>query len=79
MRASPRPGFSTHPNATSPPRSSGGTAACCSANWYSSINPVFYMDDMACSGSEPDLSRCSYRGWGQENCGGSEVASVTCS
>jgi len=38
----------------------------------------FYMDDVACSGSETHLLECPYDGWGVHNCATAEVAGVTC-
>lgn len=36
------------------------------------------MDDVVCSGSEPNLSQCGFSGWGLENCTGPEALGVDC-
>ena len=38
-----------------------------------------WLNDVACVGSESSISDCSHAGWGVENCGHSEDASVICS
>ena len=38
-----------------------------------------WLDDVECSGSERSIVNCKHRGWGVENCGHSEDASVICS
>ena len=37
-----------------------------------------WMDNLACSGKETLIYHCSHNGWGNENCGHSEDASVEC-
>ena len=37
------------------------------------------LDNVNCSGSERSIVNCKHRGWGVENCGHSEDASVICS
>ena len=37
-----------------------------------------WLDDLACTGSEPKLSECSHSGIGIENCGHHEDAGVVC-
>ncbi|XP_022104794.1 fibropellin-1-like isoform X3 [Acanthaster planci] len=39
---------------------------------------AIHLDDLACSGSEASLGACSHSGWGNENCGHHEDASVKC-
>lgn len=36
------------------------------------------MDDVSCTGSEPNLSQCAFRGWSQHNCEPSESVGVRC-
>lgn len=38
-----------------------------------------WIDDLGCVGTELDVSQCSHRGWGQEDCSHSEDAGVRCS
>ena len=38
-----------------------------------------WLDDVGCSGSENSIVNCQHKGWGVENCGHSEDASVICS
>ena len=38
-----------------------------------------WMDDVACSGGEPFLPKCSHSGWGINDCTHSQDASVQCS
>ena len=38
-----------------------------------------WMDNVGCSGSESSIANCPHRGWGVENCGHNEDASVICS
>ena len=38
-----------------------------------------WLDDVSCSGIERSIVDCGHRGWGVENCGHGEDASVICS
>ena len=38
-----------------------------------------WLDDVVCSGSEENLTRCSHNGWGSHNCGHGKDAGVECS
>ena len=38
-----------------------------------------WLDNVGCSGSESSIANCQHGGWGVENCGHSEDASVICS
>uniref|UniRef100_A0A8C3NWG4 Soluble scavenger receptor cysteine-rich domain-containing protein SSC5D n=1 Tax=Cyanoderma ruficeps TaxID=181631 RepID=A0A8C3NWG4_9PASS len=37
-----------------------------------------WLDDVTCTGEEPDLFRCAHRTWGQHNCHHGEDAGVVC-
>ena len=37
-----------------------------------------WLDDVRCSGSESSIINCQHSGWGVENCGHHEDASVIC-
>ncbi|XP_048257946.1 uncharacterized protein LOC124119031 [Haliotis rufescens] len=37
-----------------------------------------WLDDLGCTGTESDLSRCSHAGWGTHNCGHSEDVGIIC-
>ena len=37
-----------------------------------------WLDDVNCQGNETSIADCGHRGWGIENCGHSEDASVVC-
>ncbi len=36
------------------------------------------MDDVYCTGSEPNLSQCTFGGWNLHNCSGSEAVGIRC-
>ena len=37
-----------------------------------------WLDNVGCSGSESSIAKCRHGGWGVENCGHNEDASVIC-
>ncbi|XP_041485495.1 plasminogen-like isoform X2 [Lytechinus variegatus] len=45
---------------------------------FGSNSNGFAMDDVVCSGTESELIKCSYRGWGSHNCESVEAAGVRC-
>jgi len=48
------------------------------AHFGQGVGPT-WLDNVACVGSESSINDCSHAGWGVENCGHSEDASVICS
>ena len=56
---------------------SGGTAL--TDNEYGSGTGQIWLDDLACNGSEEQLSDCNSPDWGTHNCGHYEDAGVRCS
>ena len=51
-------------------------APCC-ARYGPGVDPI-WLDDVNCNGNEQALTECGSRGWGNENCGHGEDASVIC-
>ena len=41
-------------------------------------NDTFWLDDLACTGSESSFTECTHSGWGVENCSASESVQVVC-
>jgi len=58
-----------YPDAVSAPQS---------AHFGRGSGPI-WLDDVFCSGNERSIVGCVHNGWGVENCGHSEDASVFCS
>lgn len=44
----------------------------------SGTNDNFWLDDLACTGSESSFTECTHSGWGVENCSASESVQVVC-
>ena len=57
-----------HPGAASAPHSAH----------FGAGSGQIWLDDVACQGSETAIVNCQHNGWGIENCGHSEDASVVC-
>ena len=49
-----------------------------SARFGSGSGPI-WLDNVGCFGGESSIANCAHNGWGVENCGHSEDASVICS
>ncbi|KAL5012866.1 hypothetical protein ScPMuIL_011417 [Solemya velum] len=46
--------------------------------WYGAGSGQIWLDDLRCVGTETNIERCSFRGWGRHNCAHSEDVSVIC-
>ena len=49
------------------------------SRFYNGTQANFLMDDVQCVGSESNIAQCRHNGWGNDNCGYTEVAGVVCS
>jgi len=47
--------------------------------FYGQGSGRIWLDNMNCFGNESTIGNCSHAGWGIENCGHNEDASVRCS
>ncbi|XP_041264157.1 deleted in malignant brain tumors 1 protein-like [Onychostruthus taczanowskii] len=45
---------------------------------YGQGEGLIWLDDVNCSGEEPDFFRCAHRSWGEHNCHHGEDAGVVC-
>lgn len=46
--------------------------------FYGRGNGQIWLDNVNCRGNETSIAQCGSRGWGRNNCGHSEDASVQC-
>ena len=45
---------------------------------FGSGNSNFLLENVECVGNETSIDHCSSNGWGNQDCGSSEVAGVVC-
>ncbi|XP_038062169.1 uncharacterized protein LOC119732624 isoform X33 [Patiria miniata] len=57
----------------------GAERAVSAAAEFSTGDGPIFLDDLSCTGDEPNLGQCGHRGWANHNCGHSEDAGVVCS
>jgi len=56
---------------------SGALSALCCAAYGEGLDPI-WLDEVECTGGEESLFDCPHGGWGIEDCGHHEDASVVC-
>ena len=47
--------------------------------WFGQGSGRIWLDNVECVGYESSITKCQHGGWGNDNCGHNEDASVICS